>query len=124
VGLFDRFRKNRGTPSGPVPSAETLAALREFIASREGVEGYIEPQTAVYGMTLLLVAGDGEHLRRPVKDERQARRLCSEAGIPLYDARIVGYPRRMKDFQRGVRPPRISLEDLPPLNVTGDGNED
>jgi hypothetical protein len=120
VGLFDRFRKRRSTPNGPAPSAETLAALKEFIATRQGVEGYLEPQTAVYGMTLLLVADDGEHIRRPVKDDRHARGLCHDAGIPIYDARIVGYPKRMKDFQRGVKQQRIGLEDMPPLDTTSD----
>lgn len=87
------------------------------MASREGVEAFVEPPTSVYAMTLCLVAADGEYLRQPVKDEKQAKRLCGEYGIPLYDARIVGYPKRMRDYERGVRSQRIGLEDLPPLEV-------
>jgi len=87
------------------------------MATREGVEGFVEPPTTVYVMTLCLVAADGEYLRQPVKDDRQARRLCGEYGVPLYDARIVGYPKRMRDYERGVRQHRIALEDLPPLDV-------
>lgn len=93
------------------------------MASREGVEGFIEPPTAVYAMTLCLVAADGEYRRQPVKDERQARALCAEHGVPVYDARIVGYPKRMRDYERGVRQRRIALEDMPPLDVLDAGEE-
>jgi hypothetical protein len=120
VGLFDRFRRRRDTPTGPQPSAHTLGELRDFMTAHEGVEAYIEPPTSIYAMTLCLVAGDGEHLRRAIKDEKQAKTLCSDNGVPLYDARIVGYPKRMKEFERGVRQQRISLEDLPPLEVAGE----
>jgi hypothetical protein len=87
------------------------------MATREGVEAFVEPPTAVYAMTLCLVAADGEYRRQPVKDEKQARALCAEHGIPLYDARIVGYPKRMREYERGVRQQRISLDDMPPLDV-------
>lgn len=119
VGLFDRFRRPRdeGKPSSARgPSAEALGELKAFLDDRTGVEGYIEPPTAVYAMTLLLVAGDGEYLRRPVKHEKQARKLCDDHGVPLYEARRVGYPQRMKDYERGIRRKSISLEDLPPLD--------
>ena len=86
--------------------------------SRNGVEAYIEPPTSVYAMTVCLVAADGEHVRRAVKDEKQAKELCSDNGVPLYDARIVGYPKRMRDYQRGTRSEGVRLEDLPPLEVT------
>ena len=68
-------------------------------------------------MTLCVVAGDGEYLRQPIKDEKQAKRLCGEYGVPLYDARIVGYPKRMRDYERGISQQRVRLEDLPPLEV-------
>jgi hypothetical protein len=116
VSLFDRFRR-RSSPRGAGPSAKSIAELKEFMTSREGVEAFVEPPTAVYAMTLCLVAADGEYRRQPVKDERQARAICTEHGIPIYDARIVGYPKRMRDYERGVRQQRVSLEDLPPLDV-------
>jgi 1-acyl-sn-glycerol-3-phosphate acyltransferase len=120
VGLFDRFRRNRDTPTGPRASATTLAELEQFMTSRAGVEAFIEPPTSIYAMTLCLVADDGEHVRRAVKDEKQAKQLCAEQGVPIYDARIVGYPKRMKDFERGVKLARIDLSDLPPLEVAGE----
>lgn len=122
MGLFDRFRRRKGDEDRPSaargPSSEAIAEIKAFLADREGVEAFMEPPTAVYAMTLLLVAGDGEYLRRPVKHEKQARKLCDEHGVPLYEARKVGYPQRMKDYERGIRRKSVSLEDLPPLDVT------
>ncbi len=88
--------------------------LEEFLKTRDGVEGYLEPKTAVYSTTLLLVAADGEYLRRPVRGRDQAAVVCAKHGAPLYDAQKVGYPRRMRDYDRGVKPESVRLEDLPP----------
>lgn len=85
---------------------------------REGVEAFIEPPTPVYAMSLCLVAADGEYIRRPVKDAKQANQMASKHGVPIYDARIVGYPRRMREYDRGKRSQGVRLEDLPPLEVT------
>jgi len=93
--------------------------LLEFARSRNGVEVYLEPRTNLYGDSVLLVADDGEYLRRPVPDAATVRRFCSEHGIPVYDAARTGYPRRVRDYDRGVRPRRIGLEDLPPWPGAG-----
>lgn len=122
MSLFDRFRRSR-PPARRGPSARTTDELKTFMAEREGVEGYLEPATQVYAMTLCLVAADGEFIRRPVKSDKHARELCNARNVPLYDARIVGYPRRMKEYERGVRQQRVALEDLPPLDVTEDGTD-
>ncbi len=104
----------------PAAAAKTTAAngavreLEDFLRTREGVEGYMEPKTAIYSTTLLLVAADGEYLRRPVRDRDQAAVVCAKYGAPLYDAQKVGYPRRMRDYDRGVKPESVRLEDLPP----------
>jgi hypothetical protein len=124
MGFFDRFRRRRGEPpTGPRPSAQTLRELEEFMRSREGVEAFVEPQTNLWGLTVILVAGDGEHMRRPIRDERQAKKVCAEHGVPIYDARIVGYPKRMRDFERGRPQAKISLDDLPPLEVTDERDD-
>jgi hypothetical protein len=122
MGFSDRLRawfKGETKRRAPSPSTDrasrtTTRELESFISSRKGVEAYLEPKTAIYSTTLLLVADDGEYLRRPVKDRDQAAELCGRTNVPLYDARKVGYPRRMKDYDRGVRPNRVNLDDLPP----------
>ncbi|MFA9430320.1 oxidoreductase [Egicoccus sp. AB-alg2] len=122
MGFSDRMRawfKGETKRSAPSPSTDrasrtTVKELEGFVGSRAGVEAYLEPKTAIYSTTLLLVADDGEYLRRPVRDRGQAAEFCKRTNIPLYDAAKVGYPRRMKDYDRGVRPRRVNLEDLPP----------
>jgi hypothetical protein len=106
-------RGRRRSPATADP-AEGLEELVEFTRTRRGVEVYLEPRTNLYGQSVLLVADDGEYLRRPVQDAAAARAFCDAQGLPLYDARRVGYPRRVRDYDRGVRPDRVDLNDLPP----------
>jgi len=123
VGLFDRVKAwfKGETPRRRAPSPSTAAAskvstkeIEGFIASRTGVEAYLEPKTAIYSITLLLVAADGEYLRRPIRDRDQAAKLCDERGVPLYDAAKVGYPKRMRDYDQGIARDTVDLDDLPP----------
>jgi hypothetical protein len=110
MGMLDRFRARRGsgrprrsdggfTTVRPSDTADQ-AHLLEFARSRRGVEGFVEPRTAVSDVTLLLVAHDGEWTRRRVPSIEWAHRFANDAGIPSYDAAVVGYPDRMRDFNR------------------------
>jgi len=110
----------RGRGSASFDGTELLA----FARARRGVEAYLEPRTNLYGHSVLLVADDGEYLRRPVPDPGSVRRLCAEHGIPVYDAARTGYPRRVRDYDRGVRPDAVSLDDLPPWPTDGDAEVD
>jgi hypothetical protein len=110
----ERVRGNRRSRRQHPAGGFDGSALLEFARTRSGVEVYLEPRTNLYGDSVLLVADDGEYLRRPVPDATTVRRLCSEHGIPVYDAARTGYPRRVRDYDRGVRPQRIGLDDLPP----------
>ncbi len=98
MGFADKFRKRFG---GRKSSA--LKGLETFAAERKGVEGFIEPRTATNPVTLLLVDRVGDHVRAAVRDEREAARFCDRFRIPVYDAALVGYPKRMRDFEMGRR---------------------
>jgi hypothetical protein len=54
--------------------------------------------------TIVLVAGDGEWTRRRIAGPDAARDLGRRLGMPVYEAAIVGYPQRMRDWtaQRGA----------------------
>jgi len=119
MGLFDRLRgrgagsgaggDRRGTLDRPSGSAD-LAHLEKFVATRRGVEGYVEPRTAVTETTILLVAADGEWTRRRIDGPDVARRLSRDLAVPVYDAQVTGYPQRMRDWsarqkQKDQRPP-------------------
>ena len=107
MGLFDRLR-GRGGRSGPgrdlrgtldrASGSADLAHLEQFVATRRGVEGYVEPRTAVTETTILLVAADGEWTRRRIAGPDVARRLSRDLAVPVYDAQVTGYPQRMRDW--------------------------
>lgn len=110
----DRRRTGRSGRAERPSSSFDGSELLEFARSRRGVEVYVEPRTRLYGASVLLVADDGEYLRRPVPDPATVQRFCRDHGIPVYDAARTGYPRRVRNYDRGERPDRVDLTDLPP----------
>jgi hypothetical protein len=106
MGLWGRLRRRtpgRATLDRGAGRAD-VAHLEQFVASRRGVEGYVEPRTAVTETTIVLVAADGEWTRRRIDGPEAARRLSRELGIPVYDAQVTGYPQRMRDWSRKKDP--------------------
>lgn len=89
-----------------------LGTLREFLKTHEGVEGYLEPQTSILKQSLLLVARDGDWVRAPVADRGQAAGFCKKAGVPFYDAAVVGYPERMRGSRGAPAPQAPSPDEL------------
>jgi hypothetical protein len=110
MGLFDRWRRGRGAGGGGPAGGDRrgtldrgsqkadLAHLEQFVATRRGVEGYVEPRTSVTETTIVLVAADGEWTRRRIAGPEVARRLSRDLSIPVYDAQVTGYPQRMRDW--------------------------
>jgi hypothetical protein len=115
MGLFDRLkrRSRMRRPSGDrsrTGSTTVRAAdradvehLETWISSRRGVEGFVEPRTAVSDVTLLLVAHDGEWTRRRVPSAKWAHEFANGHRIPSYDAAVVGVPQRMREWNRRKR---------------------
>lgn len=112
MGMLDRFRgrssgRRRGTRNSNdgfttvrVSDGKDQAHLAEFARTRRGVEGFVEPRTAVSDVTILLVAHDGEWTRRRVPSVQWAHQFANSHGIPSYDAAVVGYPARMREYNR------------------------
>ena len=119
MGLFDRLRGrgagSRGGQGGGgrrgtldrASQGSDLTHLEQFVATRRGVEGYVEPRTTVTETTILLVAADGEWTRRRIAGPEVGRRLSRELGIPVYDAQVTGYPQRMRDWSARQRTNRL-----------------
>jgi hypothetical protein len=117
MGWLARLRGGRGGTSGRPGDGvrrgtldrgsdrTDLAHLEQFVNNRRGVEGYVEPRTAVTETTIVLVAADGEWTRRRIDGPDVARRLSRELSIPVYDAQVTGYPRRMREWSKDHRPP-------------------
>lgn len=105
MGIGDSFR-NFFSKKGP-----DLRHLEEWVAGHRGVEGYLEPRTPTSPTSLLLVDRDGDHTRAPVRDRDHGRKFCERRGIPVYDAQVIGYPNRMRDFdQRRGKAPGADLD--------------
>jgi hypothetical protein len=82
----------------PRVARDDLIALREWVGSHSGVEAYVEPQTSTSRTTVVLVAGDGEFIRRQVSAPGAAADFARSVGIPIYDTNRVGLPQRMRDY--------------------------
>jgi hypothetical protein len=118
---------SRGGPTGAtVRASDTADAahLRDFVTTRRGVEGFVEPRTTVSEVTLLLVAHDGEWTRRRVPSVDWAHDFANRLGVPSYDAAVVGIPQRMRDYNRrvkqgrdGVKAPNPFSSPTPPADV-------
>lgn len=112
MGMFDRFRRGSGMrrPGGNLAATGSTTVrgstsadeqhLHDFVQARRGVEGFVEPRTAVSDVTLLLVAHDGEWTRRRVPSVEWAHKFCNKHQVPSYDAAVVGIPQRMRDWNR------------------------
>lgn len=86
----------------PKVAPDDLVELQEWVESRGaitgGVEAYVEPQTSFSPTTVVLVAGDGEFIRRGVPSPDAAGKFARSMGIPIYDTNRVGLPQRMRDY--------------------------
>ena len=102
-------RRKPPVAGGRSRTKEDQAYLEEFVRSRRGVEGFIEPRTTVTETTLLLVAHDGEWTRRRVLSPQDARRFAHRLSMPIYDIALVGYPKRMREYNE--RRKREAQED-------------
>ncbi len=105
MGVRDWFGRRRTGPTGPADGpgmAVHLPAVKahfeQFVATRRGVEAYVEPGTNVSAPSVVLVATDGEWTRRAVGTSRAGFELARSLGIPVYDVLLVGYPRRMREW--------------------------
>jgi hypothetical protein len=97
-GLVAWFRRRSTSPAGRPAVQEDFVHLEQFIATRRGVEAYLEPKTTVTDVTVMLIAHDGEWTRRRVPSVSAARTWGHRQGIPVYDVALTGYPQRKRDF--------------------------
>ena len=107
MGLGDRIRAFFAKKNNPA-----LTELEEFASTRKGLEGFIEPKTPTSPTSLLLVDRYGEHMRAEVREPHDAVAFCERLGIPVYDAKVIGYPKRMREYdKRSKQAAADSLED-------------
>lgn len=91
---------------------EDTEYLERFIATRSGVEAYVEPRTTVTEPTVVLVAEDGEWTRRRVPSPEWVHSFARKHGIASFDAQVAGYPSRMREWNRR-RSEQLRKLDIP-----------
>jgi hypothetical protein len=107
MGLLGRLRAGTAARSERRQELDDVRRhLEDFARTRIGVEAFIEPRTTVTPPTVLLVASNGEWTRRRVNDPKIVQGLAEQLRVPVYDVRLVGYPRRMREWNERNRPPR------------------
>ncbi len=114
MAWWRRSKERSSSPRGAAPldrgaTRDDLQHLQDFVATHRGVEAYVEPQTFATETTVVLIAFDGEWTRRRVRGAKEAYDLAQGWGIPAYDAGVVGYPQRMRDWSARNRDRRGTL---------------
>ena len=83
-----------------------LDHLDGFVTTRRGVEAWLEQPTSFNNPSILLVAAVGEASGRASPSIAFGHDFASRHDIPAYDAGVVPYPQRMREY--GARNKRIS----------------
>lgn len=74
-----------------------LEELRQWAAPRQGIEAYIEPETMLNEMSVVVVDAAGNFLRRPIGGPKGIDAVSQALAVPAYDVEVTGYPQRMRD---------------------------
>lgn len=98
--LFGR-KKPRGGLRPPRGPGETIRPedrdhLKSWAAGRAFIEAYIEPETVVNEMSVVLVDENGEFTRRRIGGPKGIDAVAKLLGCPVYDVEETGYPQRMR----------------------------
>ena len=88
------FKPPRGP--GDTVRPEDAQYLKEWVADKGFVEGFVEPETMVNEMSVVLVAENGEYTRRRIGGPKGIDAVSKLLGISLYDVEETGYPDRMR----------------------------
>lgn len=102
--MFNPFRRNRSKSTLRPPRApgETIrkddAQELSAWASRRGfIEAFVEPETVVNEMSVVLVDETGAFIRRPIGGPKGIDAVGKLLGCPVYDVEETGYPQRMRE---------------------------
>ena len=101
--VFNLFGKGKKSTTFKPPRApgETIRPddahyLRDWVAGRAFVEGFVEPETMVNEMSVVLVDEHGNYTRRRIGGPKGIDAVANDLGIMLYDVEETGYPDRMR----------------------------
>ncbi|MBN9643055.1 oxidoreductase [Corynebacterium mendelii] len=102
--MFD-FLKGRKKKDGLAPPRgpggkirdHDLFDLRNWARGRAFVEAFVEPETLVNEMSVVVVDENGDFIRRPIGGPKGIDIVAAELACPIYDVEETGYPQRMRE---------------------------
>ena len=102
--MFNPFRRNRSKSTLRPPRApgDTIRKhdaqeLRAWATGRAFVEAFVEPETVVIEVSVVLVDESGQFIRRPIGGPKGIDAVAKLLGCPVYDVEETGYPQRMRE---------------------------
>lgn len=103
VDVFNFFRGRRSKSQLRPPRApgDTIRdhdaqALKQWVEGRAFVEAFVEPETVVNEMSIVLVDEHGDYLRRKIGGPKGIDAVAKMLSVPIYDVEETGYPERMR----------------------------
>ncbi|MGP6172767.1 oxidoreductase [Corynebacterium sp. A21] len=98
--LFGRrkAKSNLRPPRGPGETIrpEDRTTLQNWAAGRAHIEAYIEPETLINEMSVVLVDERGEFIRRRIGGPKGIDAVQKLLKCPVFDVEETGYPQRMR----------------------------
>lgn len=99
MGWFRRKKKQVEVARESRQVDDALRAhLSHFVSTRRGIEAWVEQPTSFNPPSILLVAADGESTRRGIPSADYGYHFADEHHLPCYDAGVVPYPKRMREY--------------------------
>lgn len=105
--MFNLFGRSKNSHTQPPrapgstirrPDLDYLSTwVRQRGGSDAGIEGFVEPETIVNEMSVVLVDAQGDWTRRKIGGPKGIDVVANALRIPLYFAEETGYPQRMRD---------------------------
>ncbi|MDC7087946.1 oxidoreductase [Corynebacterium pseudodiphtheriticum] len=108
--MFNLFRRNSTKSQLRPPRApgdtireQDQADLVAWIDGRGFVEGFVEPETVVNEMSIVLVDDSGDYIRRRIGGPKGIDAVARVLDVPIYDVEETGYPQRMRERMKRER---------------------
>lgn len=102
--MFNLFRRNssRSPLRPPRAPGETIRAedaqeLREWAQGRAYIEAFVEPETVVNEMSIVVVDESGAFIRRRIGGPKGIDAVAKLLQCDVYDVEETGYPQRMRE---------------------------
>jgi hypothetical protein len=108
--VFNLFRRNSTKSQLRPPRApgdtireQDQADLVAWIDGRGFIEGFVEPETVVNEMSIVLVDDSGDYIRRRIGGPKGIDAVARVLDVPIYDVEETGYPQRMRERMKRER---------------------